>query len=113
MCIYIVCIYIEEKHKKIQIPFRHILESINRSSNSPIHPHQYKKMTNVSLLLCCTILSFGIVVNGSTYINGEEVGFYEIKTGNFSVKLTNWGASLVSVVVPDKYGVLKDNTHQF
>ncbi|KAI9154397.1 hypothetical protein LWI28_025747 [Acer negundo] len=32
----------------------------------------------------------------------EEVGVYELKKGNFSVKFTNWGATIISVVLPDK-----------
>ncbi|KAL5722677.1 aldose 1-epimerase [Ranunculus cassubicifolius] len=37
-----------------------------------------------------------------------EVKFYELKKGNFSVKFTNRGATIVSVIVPDKTGKLAD-----
>ncbi|KAJ0099358.1 hypothetical protein Patl1_22150 [Pistacia atlantica] len=38
----------------------------------------------------------------------KGVGLYEIKKGNFSVKLTNWGATIISVILPDKNGKLAD-----
>ena len=42
-------------------------------------------------------------------INGSEekvkVGVYELKRGNFSVKLTNYGAVVQSVILPDKFGL--------
>lgn len=36
------------------------------------------------------------------------MGIYELKKGNFSVKFTNWGATLISLVLPDKNGELAD-----
>lgn len=38
-------------------------------------------------------------------VNGVEVGFYELKRGDFSVKLTNYGAVINSVILPDRNGV--------
>ncbi|XP_057472792.1 uncharacterized protein LOC130761325 [Actinidia eriantha] len=38
----------------------------------------------------------------------EEIGFYELKRGHFSVKLTNFGATVLSVILPDKNGKLDD-----
>lgn len=38
----------------------------------------------------------------------EKIGVYELKRGNFSVKLTNYGATIMSLLVPDKYGKLDD-----
>jgi aldose 1-epimerase len=32
------------------------------------------------------------------------VGVYELKTGDFSVSVTNWGATITSVVLPDSKG---------
>uniref|UniRef100_A0A5B7CG88 Aldose 1-epimerase n=1 Tax=Davidia involucrata TaxID=16924 RepID=A0A5B7CG88_DAVIN len=63
-------------------------------------------MLKISLLFCFIIVAFGVVVNGS--VSKKETGFYELKKGNFSVKLTNWGATIVSVVLPDKNGKLGD-----
>ncbi|KAJ0042554.1 hypothetical protein Pint_19277 [Pistacia integerrima] len=40
----------------------------------------------------------------------KGVGLYEIKKGNLSVKLTNWGATIISVILPDKNGKLADVT---
>lgn len=34
----------------------------------------------------------------------EALGVYEVKRGNFSAKFTNWGATLISLLVPDRYG---------
>ncbi|KAG7013577.1 Aldose 1-epimerase, partial [Cucurbita argyrosperma subsp. argyrosperma] len=46
------------------------------------------------------------------YVNGdmsnETIRVYELKKGNFSMKFTNYGASIVSVVLPDKHGNLSD-----
>lgn len=36
------------------------------------------------------------------------MGFYELKKGDFSVKVTNWGATIVSVFLPDSKGNLAD-----
>ncbi|KAJ0975250.1 hypothetical protein J5N97_017215 [Dioscorea zingiberensis] len=36
------------------------------------------------------------------------VGIYELKKGDFSVKVTNWGATITSVVLPDSKGNLDD-----
>jgi aldose 1-epimerase len=59
------------------------------------------------ILLCCLILlaAFG-VVNGST--KEQEIGFYLLKKGDISVNFTNWGASIVSLFLPDKHGKLAD-----
>ncbi|KAL6650842.1 hypothetical protein ACP70R_009767 [Stipagrostis hirtigluma subsp. patula] len=38
----------------------------------------------------------------------KMVGVYELKRGDFSVKVTNWGAIIMSVVVPDSKGNLAD-----
>ncbi|CAB4311362.1 unnamed protein product [Prunus armeniaca] len=42
------------------------------------------------------------------YSAHTEVGIYELKKGDFSVKLTNYGATVLSVVLPDKNGKLDD-----
>lgn len=36
----------------------------------------------------------------------KMVGVYELRTGDFSVKITNWGATLMSVVLPDSKGTV-------
>ncbi|KAI4375283.1 hypothetical protein MLD38_013171 [Melastoma candidum] len=45
--------------------------------------------------------------------NGEKngygkIGVYELSKGNVSMKLTNWGATVMSLVLPDKHGKLTD-----
>ncbi|KAL6520364.1 hypothetical protein OROMI_032544 [Orobanche minor] len=64
-------------------------------------------MSNKSyvLLFCFIVLALGISVNGS---KKDRLRIYEIKQGNFSVKVTNYGARIVSVVLPDKNGELAD-----
>ncbi|KAL4354934.1 hypothetical protein GQ457_06G041850 [Hibiscus cannabinus] len=34
----------------------------------------------------------------------EKIGTYVLKNGNMSVKFTNWGATIMSLVIPDKHG---------
>ncbi|KAG2572558.1 hypothetical protein PVAP13_7KG369955 [Panicum virgatum] len=38
----------------------------------------------------------------------KTVDVYELKKGNFSVKVTNWGATIMSVILPDSRGNLAD-----
>lgn len=38
----------------------------------------------------------------------EEIGVYELRKGDFSVKITNYGATVISVMVPDRNGKLDD-----
>ncbi|XP_015067461.1 aldose 1-epimerase isoform X1 [Solanum pennellii] len=38
----------------------------------------------------------------------EEIKVYELKKGDFSVKITNYGATVLSVILPDKNGKLDD-----
>ncbi|PIN01191.1 putative mutarotase [Handroanthus impetiginosus] len=61
-------------------------------------------MSKFSILLCFIVLAFGISANGSE----SGIGIYEIKKGDFSVKVTNYGARIISVILPDKNGKLAD-----
>ena len=56
------------------------------------------------IVLCCLIIlaAFGSV-HGSS--KKQEVGFYELKKGDISMKFTNWGAAIVSLILPDKHGM--------
>ncbi|CAI9109656.1 OLC1v1009518C2 [Oldenlandia corymbosa var. corymbosa] len=61
-------------------------------------------MSKFSFLFFCliiTVVSFGGIVNGH---GGSKVGIYELKRGDFTVKLTNFGARIMSVVLPDRNG---------
>ncbi|MBA0683343.1 hypothetical protein Goari_025009, partial [Gossypium aridum] len=70
-----------------------------------------------------SFLLFLLLVVSFAFVNGEkskddkskddkskdskskhEVGIYELKNGNMSVKFTNWGASVISIILPDKDG---------
>jgi hypothetical protein len=57
------------------------------------------------LLLCLLVVAFGFV-NGSVD-EKEKIGIFELKKGEISLKVTNWGASIVSLVLPDKNGMNK------
>lgn len=59
-------------------------------------------MSKFLAFFCFFVLAFGISANG------EKLGIYEIKNkkGDFSLKVTNYGARIVSLVLPDKYGEL-------
>ena len=52
------------------------------------------------LALLCLAASLGAGADDGR----KMVGVYELKMGDFSVKVTNWGARLMSVVLPDSKG---------
>uniref|UniRef100_A0A453C4B5 Aldose 1-epimerase n=1 Tax=Aegilops tauschii subsp. strangulata TaxID=200361 RepID=A0A453C4B5_AEGTS len=58
----------------------------------------------VALLLCLAL------AGGANAAQKSTAGFYELKNkkGDFSIKVTNWGAALVSAIVPDGKGNLAD-----
>ncbi|CAI8591794.1 unnamed protein product [Vicia faba] len=63
-------------------------------------------MTNIFVVfLCLFMVVFGF---GNGYVEKEEIGIFELKKGEVSLKVTNWGASIVSLVLPDKKGKLND-----
>jgi aldose 1-epimerase len=55
----------------------------------------------VGLLLCLALACGAGAVS-------KTVGVYELKNkkGDFSIKVTNWGATLMSVLVPDSKGTV-------
>ena len=55
-------------------------------------------------LLCLLFLAASGFVNGS--VKKEKIGIFELKKGDLSLKVTNWGASILSLVLPDKHGML-------
>ncbi|KAI8541625.1 hypothetical protein RHMOL_Rhmol08G0076500 [Rhododendron molle] len=66
-----------------------------------------EKMQRSTPLFCFLVFALWLVVaNGSEPT--PKIGIYELKTGDFSVKFTTWGARIVSLVVPDKNGKLED-----
>ncbi|CAN4079356.1 unnamed protein product [Withania somnifera] len=44
----------------------------------------------------------------SSIVTGSNIGIYVIKKGDFSVKITNYGATIMSVLLPDKNGKIGD-----
>ncbi|KAK8716157.1 hypothetical protein V6N13_043475 [Hibiscus sabdariffa] len=68
---------------------------------------QFQNMAKESFFLFSLfIIVASAIVNGSA--TTDKVGVYELKKGEMSVKFTNWGATIVSVILPDKYGKLGD-----
>ncbi|CAL5016575.1 unnamed protein product [Urochloa decumbens] len=63
-------------------------------------------------LLLATLCVAAYLVAGAQATGADEewkgIGMYELRMGDFSVKVTNWGARLVSVVLPDSKGKLAD-----
>ncbi|KAL3624165.1 hypothetical protein CASFOL_032981 [Castilleja foliolosa] len=62
-------------------------------------------MSKLFIFFTFIALAFGVFANGS---ENDTLGIYEIKIGDFSIKVTNFGARIVSVIVPDKNGKLDD-----
>ncbi|CBI15252.3 hypothetical protein AAG906_001234 [Vitis piasezkii] len=62
-------------------------------------------MAKIRELCCFLLLAFAIAKVSEA---SSEIGVYELKRGNFSVKLTNYGATVVSVILPDRNGKLDD-----
>ncbi|KAL7100862.1 hypothetical protein ACP275_08G021100 [Erythranthe tilingii] len=60
-------------------------------------------MSSILMLCFVIVLGFGVII-----ANGDGVDIYEIKKGDFSVNITNYGARIVSVLLPDKNGKLAD-----
>ncbi|KAL9668075.1 hypothetical protein QQ045_002449 [Rhodiola kirilowii] len=54
-------------------------------------------------LFCLLLLAYS-----SSYVFADGLKLYELKRGDITVKLTNWGATVVSVILPDKTGKLDD-----
>ncbi|KAK4804064.1 hypothetical protein SAY86_003881 [Trapa natans] len=68
-------------------------------------------MTRPSALPVLLFSFFSITVFASTCVfanGGDGVRVYELKKGNMSMKVTNWGARITSIVLPDKNGKLDD-----
>lgn len=59
-------------------------------------------MTKVFLLLS---FLFEILFLVQALDNHRKIGFYELERANFKLNLTNYGATIVSVVTPDKHGL--------
>ncbi|KAL2456717.1 Galactose mutarotase-like superfamily protein [Abeliophyllum distichum] len=62
-------------------------------------------MSNFFIFFCFIILALGNLAHVSSE---DKLGIYELKKGDFSIKVTNFGARIVSVILPDKNGKLAD-----
>ncbi|XP_040377256.1 galactose mutarotase-like [Oryza brachyantha] len=60
------------------------------------------------LALCLAALVFSSRAGADAAAGRKMVGVYELKKGDFSIRVTNWGATLMSVVLPDSNGNLGD-----
>lgn len=62
-------------------------------------------MAKIHVLFGLFLLSFALVNVAIATPTRKYVGVYELKKGNFSVKITNWGARVISVILPDSKGL--------
>ncbi|RLM75624.1 aldose 1-epimerase-like [Panicum miliaceum] len=58
------------------------------------------------LALLCVAAASALAANAADA--RKTVGVYELRKGDFSVKVTNWGATIMSVILPDSRGNLAD-----
>uniref|UniRef100_A0A7N0V0I8 Aldose 1-epimerase n=1 Tax=Kalanchoe fedtschenkoi TaxID=63787 RepID=A0A7N0V0I8_KALFE len=57
---------------------------------------------------CCLLLLASAAVS-VTFVSADDgIKLYELKRGDITLKLTNWGATIVSLILPDKNGKLDD-----
>lgn len=64
--------------------------------------HRLLRVLAVSLVALCLCSSGNNVMAAAE--GKQMVGVYELRKGDFSVKVTNWGATLMSVILPDSKG---------
>nr|CAB3484737.1 unnamed protein product [Digitaria exilis] len=62
----------------------------------------------VLLALLCVAAAASAVASGAGVGARKMVGVYELRMGDFSVKVTNFGARVMSIVLPDAKGNLAD-----
>ncbi|KAL2492902.1 Galactose mutarotase-like superfamily protein [Abeliophyllum distichum] len=62
-------------------------------------------MAKISL---CFLVFIALAIGINVCEAAEEIGVYELKKGDHTVKITNYGATVLSVIVPDKNGKLDD-----
>ncbi|KAF7802959.1 Aldose 1-epimerase [Senna tora] len=61
--------------------------------------------------ICLLLLVFVLASSAFAEVSDEElkrIRIYELKQGRVSMRLTNWGASIMSLILPDKNGNLAD-----
>ncbi|XP_066387857.1 uncharacterized protein [Miscanthus floridulus] len=65
------------------------------------------------VLLLCLCVAVVLVALGSGGVEArkrgkQSLGFYELRRGEFSMVVTNWGATILAVGLPDKNGHIDD-----
>lgn len=65
-------------------------------------------MEKCSLLLCFMVIALLVFVKSTESKKKGDIGFYELKRGVVSAKFTKYGATIVSLSLPDKCGKLAD-----
>ncbi|KAK7388956.1 hypothetical protein VNO78_23786 [Psophocarpus tetragonolobus] len=50
----------------------------------------------------------GLLLLVQAHEHDKKIRFYELKRGDFRLNLTNYGATIISVITPDKHGKLAD-----
>ncbi|XP_016464188.1 uncharacterized protein LOC107787172 [Nicotiana tabacum] len=68
-------------------------------------PQELTMSSKISPLLICFFI---LHLSAAASVRGRKIGIYEIKKGDFSVKITNYGARIISVLLPDKHGRIDD-----
>lgn len=83
--------------------------------NKHLYPEIMSVLILVTLIIsgCCsknpTITLSGLnYSNFDTVINGENVSLYTLSNGDMEVCITNYGGRIVSLMVPDRDGSLRD-----
>ncbi|XP_057806412.1 uncharacterized protein LOC131021301 [Salvia miltiorrhiza] len=62
-------------------------------------------MDKAPLYLCVMMIAFAV---SNVCEAAPEIGVFELRKGDFSVNITNYGATVISVLVPDRNGKLDD-----
>ncbi|RZR80996.1 hypothetical protein BHM03_00007127, partial [Ensete ventricosum] len=62
-------------------------------------------MAKPPFLPCLLFVASALLSTSCSAVPRKMVAFYELKKGDFSVKVTNWGAIITSVVLPDSKGL--------
>ena len=58
----------------------------------------------MSKVLLVSYMILGLLLLSLAQAADPKIGIYELKRGDFQLKLTNYGATIMSVMVPDKNG---------
>ncbi|CAL4931276.1 unnamed protein product [Urochloa decumbens] len=64
-----------------------------------------------SIVLLCLAVALLAIGNGGVAarkLDKQSLGFYELRRGEFSMVVTNWGATILAVRIPDKNGHIDD-----